>query len=170
MMSNAGNFEAALNAAYPDMPEDELNEKFYNTAKSRDLAKRIYLEQIAVTKGDFDMPLGTVAAINLMKVSQENYGIFEQNEAELFQPMHQKEVDDGFRANWDLLRYMLPSGSDVYATHITVDMYENYEQLFISWANQEPALSEEQMGKIPEALTMRDLKYRYMATLRRKVR
>ena len=84
--------------------------------------------------------------------------------------MHQKEVDDGFRANWDLLRYMLPSGSDVYATHITVDMYENYEQLFNSWANQEPALSEERMGKIQEALTMRDLKYRYMATLRRKVR
>ena len=170
MMSNAGNFEAALNAAYPDMPEDELNEKFYNTAKSRDLAKRIYLEQIAVTKGDFDMPLGTVAAINLMKVSQENYSIFEQNESELFQPMHQKEVDDGFRANWDLLPYMLPSGSDVYATHITVDMYKNYEQLFSSWANQRPALSEEQMGKIQEALTMRDLKYRYMATLRRKVR
>ena len=100
MMKNAGDFEAALNAAYPDMPEDDLTEKFYNTAKSRDLAKRIYLEQIAVTKGDFDMPLGTVAAINLMKVPQENYSIFEQNESELFQPLHQKEVDDGFRANW----------------------------------------------------------------------
>lgn len=170
MMKNAGDFEAALNAAYPDVPEDDLTEKFYNTAKSRDLAKRIYLEQIAVTKGDFEMPLGTVAAINLMKVSQENYSTFEQNEAELFQPLHQKEVDDGFRANWDLLRYMLPAGSDVYATHITVDMYEDYEQLFSSWGNQGPTLSEEQMGKIEEALTLRDLKYRYMATLRRKVR
>lgn len=170
MMTGAGDFEAALKAAYPDMPEDDLNEKFYNTAKSRDLAKRIYLEQIAVTKGDFKMPLGTVAAINLMKVSQEDYGAYEQNESELFMPMHQKEVDDGFMGNWNLLRYILPAGSDVYATHITADMYKDYDQLFKSWANERPALSEDQIRKIEDALKTRDLKYRYMATLLRKVR
>jgi len=69
MMSNAGNFEAALKAAYPNMSDDQLNEKFNNTAKSRDLAARVYLEQIAVTKDKFDMPLGTVAGINFMKVA-----------------------------------------------------------------------------------------------------
>ncbi|SKB62244.1 hypothetical protein SAMN05660776_2176 [Salegentibacter holothuriorum] len=170
MMTSAGDFEAALKAAYPDMPEDDLNEKFYNTGKSRDLAKRIYLEQIAVTKGDFEMPLGTVAAINIMKVSQEDYSTYEQNESELFMPMHQKEVDDGFMGNWNLLRYILPTGSDVYATHITADMYKDYDQLFKSWANERPALSEDEIRKIEDALKTRDLKYRYMATLLRKVR
>jgi len=170
MMSMSGDFEAALQAAYPDMSEKELDEKFDHTTKSRDLAKRVFLEQIAVTEGDFEMPLGTVAAINLMKVSTENFETYERYESDLFMPIHQKDVDDGFMGNWDLLRYILPAGSDVYATHITIDMYEDYDQLFKSWSNERPALSEEELGKIEKALTTRDLKYRYMATLLKKVR
>jgi hypothetical protein len=170
MMSNAGNFEAALKAAYPNMSEDDLNKKFENTAKSRDLAKRVYLEQIATTKGDFDMPLGTIAGINLMKATNGDYEKYEKFETEIFQPMHQKEVDAEIRENWGLLRYLLPVGSDVYASHITVDMYKDYNQLFNGSATDGPALTEDQIGKIQEGLTSRDLKYKYMATLLRKVR
>ena len=170
MMSNAGNFEAALKAAYPEMSEDDLNKKFENTAKSRDLEKRVFLEQIATTKDNFEMPLGTVAGINLMKVPYEDFEKYEKFETEIFQPMHQKEVDAGIRGNWGLLRYMLPVGSDVYASHITVDMYKDYNQLFNGGALDEPALSEAQIGKIQEGLASRDLKFKYMATLIRKVR
>lgn len=170
MMGHEGNFEAALNAAYPDMSEEDRLEKFNATSKSRDLAKRLYLEQIATSKATFEMPLGTVAGINLMKVADGDFEKYENFESEFFLPMHQKEVDDGRRGSWGLLRYMLPTGSDTYATHIAVDMYENYEQLFNSFANQNQEWSQDQINKLQEALATRDLKYKYMATLIRKVR
>ncbi len=170
MMSGDGGYEAALEAAYPDLSEDDRYEKFNSTAKSRDLAVRIYLEQIAVTEGDFEMPIGTVAGMNLMKATDGDSERYENFETEIFQPMHQEEVDEGIRGNWSLMRYLLPVGSDVYASHITVDMYRDYEQLFSGWGEAGPDYSEEEMQKIQEGLTSRDLKYKYMATLIRKVR
>jgi len=170
MMSGAGVFEAALKAAYPKMTEAELNKTFNNTAKSRDLAKRAYLEQIATTKGSFDMPIGTIAGINLMKATDLNYETYEKFETEIFQPMAQKEVDAGIRENWNLMRYLLPTGSDVYATHITADMYKDYNQLFNGGTVDGPELSEDQMKKIQEGLMTRDMKYKYLATLIKKVR
>lgn len=170
IMSGNGDFEAALKAAYPKMTEVELNKIFNNTSKSRDLAVRDYLEQIAATKDNFEMPLGTVAAINLMKVSDENYENYEKFETEIFQPIAQKEVDAGIRGNWGLMRYMLPTGSDTYASHITADMYKDYNQLFNGGDIDESKLSEEQIQKIQKGLATRDLKYKYMATLIKKVR
>jgi len=170
MMSGNENFEAALKAAYPKMTEAELNKKFNSTSKSRDLAVRDYLEQIAATKGNFEMPLGTVAAINLMKVSDENYENYEKFETEIFQPIAQKEVEAGIRGNWGLMRYMLPTGSDTYASHITADMYKDYNQLFNEENVNVPEMSEEQIQKIQKGLATRDMKYKYMATLIKKVR
>jgi hypothetical protein len=170
MMSGAGNFEAAIEAAYPDMPQEDRIEKFYNTSKSRDLAVRVYLEQIAVTEDDFEMPLGTIAGINLMKATGEDSEKYEKFETEIFQPIHQKEIGEGKMENWSLMRYMLPVGSDVYASHITVDMYRDYKQLFNGWAQPGPSMSEDLLQKIQEGLSARDLKYKYMATLIRKVR
>ncbi len=170
MMSSAGDFEASLMAAYPKMTEDELNTKFTSTSKSRDLAHRVYLEQIAATKDNFQMPLGTVAGINLMKVSYENFDNYEKFETEIFQPIAQKEVDAGTRGNWSLMRFMLPVGSNVYASHITADMYKDYNQLFNGGAADSSAMSEAQIKKIQEGLATRDMKYKYMATLIKKVR
>ncbi|KUO66827.1 MAG: hypothetical protein APF83_08040 [Lutibacter sp. BRH_c52] len=170
MMSGAGNFESALKAAYPKMTQAELDKKLISTSKSRDLAHRIYLEQIAATKDNFQMPLGTIAGINLMKVTDGNYDKYEKFETEIFQPMAQKEVDAGARGNWGLMRYMLPTGSDVYATHITADMYKDYNQLFNGGSVNGPELTEAQIKKIQEGLTTRDMKYKYMATLVKKVR
>lgn len=170
MMSGAGNFAAALEAAYPGMPVVDRNKMFSNTAKSRDLAQRIFLEQIASTNDNFDMPLGTVAGINLMKVADADRENYERYESEIFRPMHQKEIDAGLMGNWGLLRYMLPVGSDSYATHITVDMYKDYNQMFSGWNQAPPALTETEIQKIQQALTSRDLKNKYMATLIRKVR
>ena len=170
MMSGVGNFEAALKAAYPKMSEEELNKKINNTAKSRDLAVRIYLEQIATTKDDFKMSLGTVAGINLMKVSDANFEKYEKFETENFKPIAQKEVEAGNRGSWSLMRYLLPVGSDVYATHITVDMYKNYDQLIKGGTANSPAISEAEIKKIQEGIATRDMKYKYMATLVKKAR
>ncbi|MDP3358366.1 MAG: hypothetical protein Q8S41_03355 [Lutibacter sp.] len=170
MMSSAGNFEEALKAAYPKMTQAELDKKFMSTSKSRDLAHRIYLEQIAATKDNFQMPLGTIAGINLMKVSDANFENYEKFETAVFQPIAQKEVDAGMRGNWGLMRYMLPTGSDVYATHITADMYKDYNQLFNGGSVNGSELTEAQIKKIQEGLTTRDMKYKYMATLVKKVR
>lgn len=48
-------------AAYPNMSEADLNKKINHSSSTRDLAVRIFAEEIAVTKGDFDMSIGTVA-------------------------------------------------------------------------------------------------------------
>lgn len=172
MFSGAGNWDAALKAAYPKLSDEEITKKMNHTSKSRDLASRVYLEKIAGTKSTFDMPVGTVAAINFMKVSDTNYDNYEKAESEFFGPLHQKDVDAGRRANWDLLRYMSPGGSEAYATHITVDMYKNYTQYFNGNGTNDsgPALTPEQIKKANEGAGLRDLKYRYMATLIKKVR
>ena len=170
MMSGTGNFEAALKAAYPKMSDEELNKKMNNTVKSRDLAARIYLEQIATTKDNFQMPLGTIAGINFMKVTDANFEKYEKFETEFFQPLAQKEVESGSRGNWGLMRYLLPVGSEVMATHITTDMYKDYDQLFNGGMKDSPAPSTAEIKKIEEGMITRELKYKYMATLVKKVR
>lgn len=170
MMSNAGDFDAALKAAYPDMSEEDLNKKFSLTPKSRDLAVRIFLEQVDGTEDDFAMPLGTVARINMMKVEAGNYDKYEKMESEVFKPMHQSEVDNGNRASWGLLRIMSPYGSDTYASHITVDMYKDMAHMFAPNDNDGPEISEEQMKQINEGIATRDMKYTYVATLIKTVK
>ncbi|MCH8329461.1 MAG: DUF3467 domain-containing protein [Nanoarchaeota archaeon] len=54
---------------------------------------------------------------------------FVKAEKEIFQPMHQKAVDDGAMGSWGLVRFMLPLGSSTFASHMTVRMYENIEQV-----------------------------------------
>ena len=166
MMSGAGDFDAALKAAYPDMTEADLDKKMEMTSKSRDLAVRIYLERIDATTGDFSMPLGTIAAINMMKVDPGNTSKYEKMESEIFKPMHQRDVDNGVRGSWGLLRFMSPYGNDVYATHITVDMYKDYNQFFNPpEVADSPAQTEAQINQVNEGIASRDHRYMYLATL-----
>lgn len=166
MMSGAGDFDAALKAAYPDMSEEDLDKHMSKTVKSRDLSVRIYLEMIDRTEDDFDMPLGTVAAINMMKVNGNDYGKYEKMESEIFKPIHQRSVENGARANWGLLRIMAPYGSDTYASHITVDMYKNWDQWFNPpTAEDGPEFTEDQQKQMSDGIATRDMKYVYIATL-----
>ena len=170
MFEGAGDFNAALKAAYPKMSEDELIKTFNKTSKSRDLAVRVYLEQIDKTSGEFDMPLGTVASIDLMKVDLWNFGKYEKAETEIFKTMHQKQVDEGSKESWGLLRYMSPIGSETFASHITVNMYKDYKQVFSESAVDRPEPTEKQKKAIQDGLKLREMKYVYMATLIKKVR
>ncbi len=172
MMSggNMDNFMARCKAAYPDMSEKELMKKLNNAGKTRNLDKRIYLEQIASTKDDYDMQIGSVASIDFMKVDMWNFDVYEKAEMEVFQPQHQKQVDSGKKGSWGLLRYMLPIGSETHSSHITVNMYKDYSQFFSAFDDDGPEMTEEQMKAVQEGLATRDMKWVYMATLIRKVR
>ena len=157
-------------AAYPTISEDDLTAKIYNSGKTRDLGVRIFLEEIDVTKGEFDMPVGTVATVDMMKVDLSNYAKYENAESEIFKPLHQKAVDDGAKASWGLLRFMSPIGSDTYASHITVNMFKDYTQLLNQNINYDEGLTEAQTKAMQEGLEARDMKYVYIAELIRKVR
>jgi len=166
MFEGSGDFMKAVKAAYPDLSKEDLEEKFNSTAKSRDLAVRIYLEEIAVTKGDFELTIGTVASIDMMKVEFGNSGAYEKAEKEVFQPMHQKQVDAGAKGSWGLLRFMSPVGSETYASHITVNMFKDYNHFFgENMAYDGPTLTEEQIKTVQEGISTRDMKFVYTAKL-----
>jgi len=157
-------------AAYPKMAEADINKKIQHSSATRDLAVRIFTEEIATTKGDFDMPLGTVAQIDMMKVDLMNYGTYEKAEMEIFQPIHQKVVDAGEKANWGLIRFINPIGSDTYASHMTVSMFKDYKQALNQNINWEEGATPVSTKAMEVGLGLRDMKYVYMANLIRKAR
>ena len=163
-------FEEALNAAYPNMSEQALDEKFNETSKSRDLAVRIFANEIANTSPEFDMPLGCVAQIDLMKVDLNDYYKYEKAEKEVFQPLHQKAVDDGTKANWGLIRFMSPIGSDTYASHMTVSMFKDIKQMLNQNIDFNEGNTPAQTKAMNDGIALRDMKYVYTARLIRKVR
>ena len=170
MFRGGGDLMVAAKKAYPKMSEVELTKKLNNSAKTRDLAVRVYLEEIDLTKGEFSMPLGTLGIINLMKAAAGQSDNYEKAESEIFKPLHQKQVDDGQRGSWGLMRFMSPWGSDTYASHITVDMYKDFEQFFNGNSGNNTEFSEVQQKIMNDGVATRDLKWAYMATLIKKAR
>ena len=164
-----GGLMDAARAAYPGKSDFDLTSKMRSSSKTRDLGVDAYLTLVAGTDGDFDMPVGTVSRINLMKVDQENAGDYVKAETEIFQPMHQTSVDAGRRGSWGLAAVMIPWGTDVYANYYTFDMYENYAQMFSEYDGGDGP-DEETQKKMNEALELRELKWGLMGTLIRKVR
>lgn len=140
------------------------------TAKTRDLAVRIYAEEISTTTGEFDMPIGTMASMDMMKVDMANYSTYEKAENEVFKPMHQKSVDAGGKASWGLLRFMSPIGSATYASHMTINMFKNVEQMLNQRINFSEGMTSEQTKMMQDGLAARDMKFVYMAELIKKVR
>ncbi|MFH4968905.1 hypothetical protein V8G61_11935 [Gaetbulibacter sp. M240] len=156
-------------AAYPDMSDEDLNKRLWSAGKTRDLAVRTYLHELASTTGGEEMKVGTVAYMDYMKAPMDGFDAYETAEKTLFQPMHQKMVDNGSKSYWGLLRIMIPFGSDTYASHMTVNMFKNVKQALSANAF-DPDLSEDQIKKINEAMQTRDMKFVYMATLIEMVR
>ena len=169
MMSGAGDFDAAVKAAYPNMSSDQVDAHLQQDVKNRDLAYRLYLESVASTEDEFDMPLGTVIALNMMRATDMDFASYEKVETEIFLPWHQKAVERGDRSRWELLRIMVPYGSDTYATHVTADMYKDYAHMLSpNTGGEEPTA--EQQKKMQEGVKTRDMKFSYIARLIKKVR
>lgn len=168
-MYKGSNLLSHAKNAYPDMSEEDIMKKLNNSAKTRDLAVRIYLEQIATTTGEYEMVPEIIASFDYMKVDLGNYDAYEKAEMEVFQPMHQKQVDDGAKGSWGLLRFMLPVGSDTYASHITVNMYKDIDHFFTPYDNN-LTLTEAQQKTIQDGLATRDMKMSIMGRLEKMVR
>ena len=163
------NFMERAKAAYPDMSETALMEKLNGASKTRDLAVRIYAVEIETTTGPFDMPVGTIATLTMMKVALDNYAAYEKAEAETFKPMHQKVVDTGKKGSWGLARFMSPIGSDTYASHMTVSMFKDHAQMLnenMDYSSGSPA----HLKAMQDGVALRDMKYVYIAQLLRKAR
>lgn len=112
--------------AYPKMTDKEFTAIFDKTAKSRDLAHQVLITQVDQTKGDFKMKVGTMCTMDIMKQLDDGY---EKVESEIFKPWHQQMFDQGKKGSWELLRVLLPTGSEAYGTHLTVSMYNDVAQL-----------------------------------------
>lgn len=154
--------------AYPKMSDKQINDKMNQAGNTRDLAVRIFLERVARTDGDFDMKIGTMATFDWMKVSLEDWQEYESIEQEIFQPMHQAEVDNGSKGSWSLMRYVSPIGSDTYASHVTVNMFKDADNMFADY--NAPGLTKVQQMAVSRGLESRDLKMVTVAQLLRKVR
>lgn len=169
MFNGDADFRAAVNAAYPNMSETEFQDHMKMTHSSRDLSERLYLEVLKETVGNYEMDISSIAYIDFMKAT--NVAAYEAAEIENFLPMHQKAVDLELQEKWSLSRIMSPTGSEAFASHITVNMFLGFDQVFKSAPEKfDENLSKETIDKIKAGIQTRDLKWTYIATLLRKVR
>ncbi|MBT8206011.1 MAG: hypothetical protein KJP14_08630 [Eudoraea sp.] len=167
-MMQGGDLNKAMDGAYPNMSQVDRDSKMDQTVKSRDLAVVVYLQQIASAGGDYEMPLGTLAQINFMKANPGKASAYEEMESSMFKGMHEQRVAAGGMAMWGLLRNMLGYTTEAYASHITVDMYKDWDQYFNGSADIEwtPA----QQKAYDDIAEIRDLKSTVFGTLVKKVR
>ena len=170
MLSGGGDIMKAAKTAYPEMQEDELINKIDESTKSRNLSVRLFLEQLKVTNGDFKMKPGIIASIDFMKAKVGEYEAYEKAEKEIFYPMHQDMVDTGSKGRWTLVKVLSPSGSDVYTSHLTVNMYTGFDQFVQQGERTGEPISDSETQKIQEGFKTRDMKWVYLAELAKMVR
>jgi len=169
-MLKPGGFDdlvATARKAYPKMTEKEINDMLTKTVTSRDIADKVYFEQVDVTKGDYQMKVGTMATLDVMKQLSDNY---EKSESEIFKPWHQKMVDAGKVGEWTLLRAILPSGSDAYGTHLTVSMFNDATQLASFMEAPMGDIDFLTQSAVTEGLKTREWKDKKIATLEMMIR
>lgn len=168
-MMEGGGFQEAFKAAFPNITAEE--QKIMDaTAKTRDLAVRIYGEEISATKGEFDIPIGSIAQMDMMKVDMNNYNLYEKAEDEVFKLLHQKAVDTDGKESWGLVRFMSPIGSDTYASHMTVSMFKDISQMISQNINWNEGATPASTKLMQEGIAARDMKYVYLAKLIKKAR
>lgn len=169
MLGEWGDITVLAKKAFPDMSDEEIAKKMDNTNKSRDLAVRYYVERIDKTDDNFEMPVGTIATLSMMKVDLDKFSAYEKAERDIFKPMHQQEIDNNLRASWNLNRFISPIGSNTYASHITMNIYKDFNQFF-STPEEDIEITEEQQKSIDKGIALRIMKYVHMAELMKKVR
>ena len=168
-MLEGGGFQKAMTAAFPNITEKQ-QQIMDATAKTRDLAVRIHAEQISNTTGEFDMPIGSIAQMDMMKVAMGNSAIYEKAEDEVFKKLHQGAVDTDGKESWGLVRFMSPIGSDTYASHMTISMFKDISQMLNQNINWNQGATPAQTKLMQEGMAARDMKYVYRAKLIKKVR
>lgn len=123
---NSFDVMAYAKKAYPNKKESELDKMMSLTVKSRDMSNQVLFKEVDQTNDNFEMKLGTVVTLDIMKQLEGNY---EKAESEIFKPWHQEMVDSGKSGHWGLMRAILPAGSTAYGTHIAYSMFNDMGQL-----------------------------------------
>lgn len=139
--------------AYPDMTDEELAAMGEKTGESRDLAVRIFAVELDYA-GEFEVGLGTIATMAWMKSNDANY---EELESEVFKPMHEEKIAAGGLMGWSFIGFMLPMGSERYASHVAVNFFKDMNQFINDGWSTSGMSSAEQMG-IEAALKTREMK------------
>lgn len=142
--------------------DKELNAIMDKTVVSRNIANQLYLKQLSSTINAPEMHEGIYATLDFMKELDENY---ERMEERIFRIWHQQSVDQEEMNSWELLRIIMPFGSDVYATHVTVGMYEDLKQLTTYLEQPEDNTDYMNMMAAAGGIQTRDLKHRKIARL-----
>lgn len=127
-----GKFEEYISKAHPNKSQEEIDAMMVKTVHSRDMAHQVYCKEINTTKGDFEMKIGTLLTMDIMKQLDSSYPKVEN---EIFKPWHQELVDKGEKGNWGLIQIILPTGSEAYASHFTYSMFDSMEKLAASIEN-----------------------------------
>lgn len=169
MMQGGDWMEHARNA-YPDMSEDELMAELDRGASTRDLANRYYMANVGGTSSDYELEIGTVSSMDMMKVefdSMTSYELYEQAELEIFMPWHEEAIQNGNKESWGLYRVMSPIGSATSFSHITFNMYNGWEQYFSGGMGSD-SFSDELLAQ--KGLQTRSMEWSYLATLIDNVR
>lgn len=155
--------------AFPDMEQDEISRKIRQSLGIRDLAMRSYMVEVARTHEDFEMKPGILASFDLMKAEEGMFEEYEKAEKEVFLPLHEKKIEDGYMEGWSFLRTALPAGSEAKSTHMTLNIYANYMQFFNS-LEYDANVTEQEQESIEKGLDSRDQKWIYLATLESVIR
>lgn len=153
--------------AYPNKKESELNEMLSKTVKSRDMSHQVLFKGIDQTKDNFEMKLGTIVTLDIMKQLEDNY---EKVESEIFKPWHQGMVDSGKSGHWGLMRTILPAGSTAYATHIAYSMFKDMAQLAEYMENSSGEMDMMTQLAVQEGLKTREWKEKKIGKLEMMVR
>ncbi len=156
--------------AYPHLNDNQIKDIYSKSLQTRDLAQRLYMEEIANTKDNFRLQKGVLASFDLMKAVEGRFNEYEQAEKEVFLPIHQKRIGQGLMASWNLYRTALPFGSEAKLTHLTLNVYKNYLQFFNSQEYEDIESSDQQRAAEEKGLKSRDQKWIYLATLENVVR
>jgi len=155
--------------SFPEMDEDKIGERIKQSLGFRDLAMISYMVEIANSEDEVKMVPGMLASFDLMKAVEGRFEEYEKAEKEIFLPLHEKKIDDGFMESWSLLRTAFPSGSEAKLTHITLNIYADYMQFFNS-LEYEQSPSEKEQEAIEKGYSSRDQKWIYLATLESVIR
>ncbi|PWN08173.1 hypothetical protein [Rhodohalobacter mucosus] len=164
-MMQGGNFMEHARNAYPDMSDEELMAELDKGASTRDLASRYYMARVGGVGSDYELEIGTVSSMDMMKVEFDNmtsYDIYEQTEMDVFMPWHEEAIQNGTKESWGLYRVMSPIGNATGFSHITFNMYNGWEQYFSGGMGGD-SFSDDLL--IERGLQTRTMEWSYLATL-----
>ncbi len=148
--------------AYPNKTEKELILLLDKTPKTWELAHQVLLKRIDATKSDFKLEIGTLLTMDIVKQLDDNY---EKVQFGIFKPWHQQMVAEGKEGLWLLLRNILPSGAEVYGTHLTISMYKDEAQLASFMENAGGEMDLKTQLAVKQSLRFRGLRETKIAKL-----